>query len=260
MEDAADRPEVLDMRAGEIPLGGELKVAGLIAKLKAISWSLRKSGAVLVLLSVMGVGWIYTPLVLAEINYQFSKSIARLRSASKLQIAQITNQSQNSKIKIKNLDEYSIYIPKISARSRVIPNVDAGNSVAYMAALKQGVAEAAGLAHPGKMGTTYLFAHSTDSPVNFARYNAVFYLLDKLSPGDEVEVVYMGELYKYVVRSTEVLSVQDTRYLVPQKEKEQLVLQTCYPPGTSWKRLVVVLDRVGGARYNTLDSSGTATK
>ena len=58
--------------------------------------------------------------------------------------------------------------------------------------------------------------------------------------GDTVELVYKDRLYKYVVRSTEVLSARDTRYLVPQQEEEILVLQTCYPPGTSWKRLVVV--------------------
>ena len=62
-------------------------------------------------------------------------------------------------------------------------------------------------------------------------------------------------MYEYAVRSTAVLSAQDTRYLVPQKEKEQLVLQTCYPPGTSWKRLVVVLDRVGENGIIRSDSS-----
>ena len=136
--------------------------------------------------------------------------------------------------------DFSINIPKISARSRVIENVNAGVEREYLAALKNGVASAAGLSYPGRIGTTYLFAHSTNSPVNYARYNAVFYLLDKLVAGDTVELVYKDRLYKYVVRSTEVLSARDTRYLVPQQEEEILVLQTCYPPGTSWKRLVVV--------------------
>ena len=133
--------------------------------------------------------------------------------------------------------------------------MDAGNPAEYNAALKLGVAEAKGLSHPGQKGTTYLFAHSTDSPVNFARYNAVFYLLDKLKVGDEAEVVYMGEAYKYRVVSVQILASSDTRYLVPQKEKELLVLQTCYPPGTSWKRLVVVLDRMGENGIIRSDSS-----
>ena len=102
------------------------------------------------------------------------------------------------------------------------------------------MAEAAGLGHPGSGGTTYLFAHSTDSPINFARYNAVFYLLDKLEVGDGIEVVYRGKLYKYEVTKFQVLDAGDVRYLTPQRTEEILVLQTCYPAGTFWKRLVVV--------------------
>ena len=229
------------MRSGEIPLGGELRVASLIVKLKAIAWGLRKSGAGFVLIAILGIGWIYMPLIVVEVGYKISslRSLIPRQSSGQVQI------SQESKIQIKNLDEYSIYIPKINARSKIISNVDAGNPAAYMAALKLGVAEAANLSHPGLKGTTYLFAHSTDSPINFARYNAIFYLLDKLKEGDGAEIVYLGKLYKYRVTRLEVLGSRDTRYLVPQREKEQLVLQTCYPPGTSWKRLIVVLDRVG---------------
>ncbi|MEK7091196.1 MAG: sortase [Patescibacteria group bacterium] len=239
------------MRSGEIPLGGELGVASLIVKLKAIAWGLRKSGAMLVLVAVVGVGWIYTPLIVVEINYKISS----LRSLILRQFPGQMQTLQESKIRIKNLDEYSIYIPKINARSKVISNVDAGNPAVYTAALKLGVAEAANLSHPGQKGTTYLFAHSTDSPVNFARYNAIFYLLDKLKVGDEAEIVYLGKLYKYQVASVQILASSDTRYLVPQREKEQLVLQTCYPPGTSWKRLIVVLDRVGENGIIRADSS-----
>mgnify|MGYP001608392131 CR=1 FL=1 len=151
-------------------------MASLIVKLKAIAWGLRKSGAMLVLVAVVGVGWIYTPLIVVEINYKISS----LRSLILRQFPGQMQTLQESKIRIKNLDEYSIYIPKINARSKVISNVDAGNPAVYTAALKLGVAEAANLSHPGQKGTTYLFAHSTDSPVNFARYNAIFYLLDKL--------------------------------------------------------------------------------
>jgi LPXTG-site transpeptidase (sortase) family protein len=89
-----------------------------------------------------------------------------------------------------------------------------------------------------------MFAHSTNSPINFARYNAVFYLLDKLAEGDRIEVVYQGKLYRYKTASREILAPDDVRYLVPQAMEEKLVLQTCYPPGTTWKRLVIVAKRI----------------
>ncbi|MCD8484243.1 sortase [Candidatus Woesebacteria bacterium] len=28
--------------------------------------------------------------------------------------------------------------------------------------------------------------------------------------------------------------------MAPQTEREQLILQTCYPPGTTWKRLLII--------------------
>jgi LPXTG-site transpeptidase (sortase) family protein len=73
----------------------------------------------------------------------------------------------------------------------------------------------------------------------------VFYLLDKLSLGDAIEIVYREKLFRYKVAGSEVIAASDTKYLVNQKMTEKLVLQTCYPPGTTWKRLVVVASRIG---------------
>ncbi|KKU66594.1 MAG: hypothetical protein UX92_C0037G0009, partial [Candidatus Amesbacteria bacterium GW2011_GWA1_47_20] len=85
------------MRSGEIPLGKTLLVGRLIGDLKRIAWVLRKAGAGLVLVAILGVGWIYTPLIVAEINYKISNFKFL-----------ISKQIQSSKIKIKNIDEYSI--------------------------------------------------------------------------------------------------------------------------------------------------------
>ncbi len=139
---------------------------------------------------------------------------------------------------------YSIYIPKIDAISRVVPMVDINNEKNYQEALKLGVAEVAGLARPGERGTTYLFSHSVSNPINFARYNAVFYLLDKLETGDKIEIWNEGKLYKYEVTQREITKAGDTKYLVPQQAEEKLILQTCYPPGTTWQRLYVSAKRI----------------
>ena len=243
MEVEKTRKALLGMKEGEIALGGHLNVGSLVKKLKTIAWGLRWSGGGLVLLALLGLVWLYSPLVIAQTNYRFRR-ISNFNPP-------IANNSQISKFDFINKgpekpswsvpdSNYSIFIPKIEAMSRVISDVSLTSEPEYLAALKQGVAEAKGLAHPGWRGTTYLFAHSTDSPLNFARYNAVFYLLDKLTPGDKIEIVYKGKLYKYRVESREILAAGDTKYLVPQKDREILVLQTCFPPGTSWKRLVVV--------------------
>lgn len=225
---------------------GEISIGRLIARLKRIAKSLRWAGAALMGVGLIGIIFIYTPLVTAQIGYgirQLVRPIKRGESQSKLADALHLKPPEKPTWTVPD-QSYSVYIPKINALARVVPNVNVGSEKEYLAALKLGVAEAAGLAHPSQKGTTYLFAHSTDSPINFARYNAVFYLLDKIQPGDRVEIVYKNRLYRYQAISVQILPAKDTRFITPQKDEEILVLQTCYPPGTSWKRLVVVARRI----------------
>jgi LPXTG-site transpeptidase (sortase) family protein len=244
-------------KPGEVNTPVSIKFA--VKVLKAASAVLSWVGGLMITVSIFGLVFVYLPLGWAEARYAFSRThVAAVitnmqrdtvldRNEEKKQLLGLQGKPLSE---LDNLDwaipdnNYSIYIPKIMAISRVISNVDAGNSKEYLPALKQGVAEAANLAHPGTVGTTYLFAHSVGSRMDFARYNAVFYLLDKLGIGDEIQIVYQGKLYRYEMVQREILTATDTKYLVPQNLSEKLILQTCYPPGTSWKRLVVTARRI----------------
>lgn len=136
--------------------------------------------------------------------------------------------------------EFSIVIPKIGASETVVANVDPTNEAEYLDVLAHSVAHAKGSAFPGLNGTTYLFAHSADNFWNVGRYNAVFYLLKELVPGDDIAVFFQGKRYNYKVSETKIVDGTDTSYLSSNIGKgEQLVLQTCWPPGTTWKRLFV---------------------
>lgn len=133
---------------------------------------------------------------------------------------------------------FSVVIPKIGATANIIPNVDAGNETEYLEALKKGVAHAKGTYFPGQDKTIYLFAHSTDSVFNIQKYNAVFFLLNKLEKGDQIIVFFMDKKYLYEVEEKKIIAADDTSFLTP-KDEEKLILQTCYPPGTSFERLLV---------------------
>jgi LPXTG-site transpeptidase (sortase) family protein len=137
--------------------------------------------------------------------------------------------------------KFSILIPKIGANARIYPNVDPANDTAFKPILEKGIAHAKGSVFPGISGNTYLFAHSTDNWWNVGRYNAVFYLLKELQPGDDVVVFFENQRHDYVVESTVIKDADDTEFLKnAQKGPERLILQTCWPPGTTWKRLYVV--------------------
>ncbi len=136
--------------------------------------------------------------------------------------------------------EFSILIAKIGANARIYPNVDPGNSNDFLPILQKGVAHAKGTVFPGMEGNIYLFAHSTDNFWDVGRYNAVFYLIKNLAMGDEVVIFFQNKRYNYIVSDSKILEPSDISYIMQaQSGKEQLILQTCWPPGTTWKRLLV---------------------
>jgi sortase A len=139
---------------------------------------------------------------------------------------------------------FTIDIPKIGAKSRVIPNVDAADKFEYGQALSRGVAHAAGTYLPGMDGAVTLFAHSTDFEANVATYNAVFYRLDELNPGDLITVWYLGRKYDYRVSKTRVTSPTDVDMFKSQPGDKKLYLVTCTPRGTTKNRLIVEAEQI----------------
>ncbi len=139
---------------------------------------------------------------------------------------------------------FSVVIPKIGANARIIPNIDTSNEREYSEALKHGVAQAQGTAFPGEGGHIFLFAHSTDYWWNVSAYNAVFYLLGKLIVGDDVNIFYKGERFVYRVIETKIVDPSEVEYITRKTNQEFLTLQTCWPLGTTFKRLLVFATRV----------------
>jgi len=139
---------------------------------------------------------------------------------------------------------FSIIIPKIGANSRVFANVDSSDEKIYLPILQKGVAQALGTAFPGEGGHIFLFAHSTDYFWNVGSYNAIFYLLHKLEVGDEVNLIYKGQRFVYRIIGKNVVDPLSVEYLTRKTNKEFLTLQTCWPPGTTLKRLLIFGTRV----------------
>ncbi len=138
---------------------------------------------------------------------------------------------------------FAIVIPKIGAKANIIANVDSSKEEEYLAALEKGVAHAKGTYFPGQGKTIYLFAHSTDTQFNALRFNAVFFLLNEMEKGDQIIIYFLDKKYLYEVTDKLIVPPTDTSWFNP-GESERLILQTCYPPGTSWQRLLVIAERI----------------
>jgi len=136
--------------------------------------------------------------------------------------------------------DFSILIPKLGASSKVFANVDPSRENEFLQVLQNGVAHAKGTVFPGLPGNIYLFAHSTDNFWDVGRYNAIFYLIKDLTPGDDVIIFFENQRHNYVVTDSKTVDPEDVSYITQSKSgQEQLILQTCWPPGTTWKRLLV---------------------
>lgn len=210
---------------------------------------LRTIGNFLLLFAVVGMFLTFGQAVYQEALYrvhqvrgvEFAVKEKPAQEAKESGFGNLATTPAEQPIPISPVDtEFSVVIPKINANARVIANVDPGNYDQYMAALQEGVAHAAGTVFPGMEGNVYLFAHSTDYFWNVGRYNAVFYLLKEVEVGDEVDIFFEGRRHIYIVSDKQIVNSEDVGYLTDSIGGEpRLTLQTCWPPGTTIKRLLV---------------------
>lgn len=214
----------------------------------------KKVGIVMIAISVFGLLYTGLPVAIAEVGSNLNQiSKDRVMSADPTESHVIepspsplypvlNDQSNFSADDLYRYKDFRIIIPKIGLESVIIKNVDPNNPQQYSEQLANGVAHALGSYLPGEDGTMFLFAHSTDTEFNIARYNAKFYAVRKLEVGDEILIRYGEKVYKYIVKDKKVISPGELAKV--QQSGYKLVLSTCYPPGTDWQRLVVFADQM----------------
>jgi len=216
---------------------------------------LRTIGNFLILSSLFMIGKTFYLPVSEEIRYFIEQKLGKKYTVAK-EIKKIEEISRPKGLLAKSINfkqteflipvdpNFSIVIPKIAANAKILANVDSTDEKIYLPALQKGVAHAQGTAFPGEGGHIFLFAHSTDYFWNVGAYNAVFYLLGKLENGDEVNIFYKGQRFVYKVIGKKIVDPKQVEYLTRKSNKEFLTLQTCWPPGTTLKRLLVFATRV----------------
>ena len=196
--------------------------------------------------SLMGLGiviilGIFFPIIKEELKYSFSSpELKQVAVVSESKITWTKNEDSKMKIVTPVDEEFGIVIPKILANAKVIPEVDHQDSHIYQQALTKGVAHAKGTPFPNEEGNVFLFAHSGADLLEANRYNAVFYLLSKLEAGDGIYLFYKGEKYHYEVEERKTVGANEVSYLEDKSPEKKLTLMTCWPAGTTLKRMIVV--------------------
>ncbi len=141
--------------------------------------------------------------------------------------------------------ENRIIIPKIGKN---IPLVDIMSTNTFdfdhmenifMQELEKGVVRYPGSALPGEQGNSFIFGHSSNYPWLKGSYNDIFALLDDLEFGDQIIVYYNQKKFVYVVKEKKVVKPGDVKVLDRDPAQKELSLMTCWPVGTTLKRMLV---------------------
>ncbi len=191
-------------------------------KVKIVSSILIYLGLSLVAVSLISLFLIYFSIFRLEVEYQT-----------------LGPGKVSTEIKPKDL-EFGIVIPKIRANAKVVPNIDPFNSSTYQFALTKGVAHAKGSSFPDSDGNVFLFSHSSVNFYEALKYNSIFYLLDKLEKGDQIQIYYKNKEHKYNVYDKKLVDPRDISYLTKNSSNKTLTLMTCWPPGTTFQRLLII--------------------
>jgi LPXTG-site transpeptidase (sortase) family protein len=187
----------------------------------------------------------FGPVAVVEAKYQLKKTSQALFGTTRLGELLVPNFDNLLDFRGGSTHtEYGISIPKLYLDEPVIFNTDPNDKTAYTQALKQGIAHASGTAFPDNAGLGYYFAHSSEPDLR-SQYNAVFYLLGKLEPSDDIFIWHDGQRYEYDVTEKIITSPGDVSFLYDKEyDNETIVLQTCWPPGTTQQRMLVFAQRV----------------
>jgi len=132
----------------------------------------------------------------------------------------------------------SVVISKIEVEAPIIiPK--SSSQVDILLALKKGVAMNPDSVKPGKNGTTVISGHSSPNLTYSGNYNTVFSLLNKLDSGDKITIYFKKQRFIYLVENKYIF-YPDEAVLPPEdKTKSTLILMSCWPVGTNWKRIAV---------------------
>lgn len=204
--------------------------------------AIRTAANSLIILGIIFAFVSFWPFVGAEIKYWLNQTrgIEYVVDDG----VEAAEEPKKNTVKIKPKDtNFGIVIEGINVNAPVVKNVNSGNYDEYIAALQAGVAHAKGTALPGSKtaanNNVFLFAHSAINPIEARRYNSVFYLLRKVKIGDRVVTYYEGKRFDYEVTDKKVVEADDVQYLTDPSDDPILTLQTCDPPGSSLRRLIV---------------------
>jgi LPXTG-site transpeptidase (sortase) family protein len=196
--------------------------------------------ALVIALELLAVGIIIYLLVLPlwpALIYKFNRPGAK----AKIDWQNITEVKEQTRQIIShlpaaagNLPDNRVIIPKISLSAPIAESADENYG------LSRGAWRLPKSSTPDKGGNTVITGHRFKYlPPN----NLTFYLLDKLTGGDIISLIWENKEYDYKIKESKIVPATEVSILNP-SEKSILTLFTCDPIWSEKNRLVVVAELI----------------
>ncbi len=127
---------------------------------------------------------------------------------------------------------YKISIPKLKIADAVVSTVDND--------LSQHLVQYGGTTVPPEKGTAVIYGHSTLPQLyKEGDYTTIFAHIHTMTTGDEIIVTVNNKQYTYKIYSVTITDPTDTSFFQQNFDGNYLILVSCTPPGTTWKRLLL---------------------
>jgi len=204
---------------------------------------LKRAGFLCLSLSLAGFSLLLSPMLTPQMAKEeekgFSDIIAQEVEPSPRPVVseEPVRSSPSPEPAVKN---FLLTIEKLDLRNiPVQPEIDSANKAVYEQALLNGLVHPQEAYFPGQGKLVYIFGHSANYPWMINALNALFYRADELEKGDRVKLEYNGRHYLYYVSGKQVVFPDELAIIKENLDKDVLILQTCWPAGTVWKRLLI---------------------
>lgn len=147
-------------------------------------------------------------------------------------------------------DQAELVIDSIGVRAPIVFNIPPDNKLIFRN-LQNGVVHYSTTPRPGEgSSVSVILGHSSAYPWYRGNYGSVFALLNKLNPGDKFYVQYEdGRLFIYNVKKSFIFNPFGSEEEFAALEKNtysSIVLVSCYPVGTAYRRIAVEAELVQG--------------
>lgn len=150
------------------------------------------------------------------------------------------NRIEGSKEEIYNTID-RVVIPKINVDAPIILP-DSSDEKTIFNNLEKGVVLYPSSVIPGQIGNSILLGHSSAYPWYKGNYGSVFSLLNRLEAGNQIIVFYSKNKHVYEIIGKQVI-LKDVS-IQSQDESSRLILISCWPVGTAWKRIMIIAEKV----------------